>query len=441
MEKILIIEDDKWIAKMLIDKLSEKEYLVKHSLNGKEALAQLKTFIPDLVILDIMMPEMNGYEFLKIFKSTAAFVSIPVIIMSGKGKEQDIIKGFEYGADNYIIKPCSPTVMLTHIRHTLSLRKKLSGLNPLTGLPGNNAISDFTNDLLSKNKTFYFCYIDLDNFKVYNDYYGFDKGDKVLLFTAECIKKIFALDTDNFIGHIGGDDFVVIIQSEKYAEYLKTLIKEYDDNIKQFYNPNDVRNKGIVAIGRDGVKSKFGFVSLSIGVVPASGEHYHSIFEISDTAVLVKKKAKSIPGSNFYVDKRLNYRSYDDNEYELTILFTEKSSYNFRTIKHFLDPFNFNIIDISSNDDILTEYKKNEPDAIIIDREVNYLIKVVSEIRSYEKEYKLPKSYILAISEQLVQKDVIQIIKAGVDNIVIKPIDNVVILNKIKGIIKEKKEV
>ncbi|HOK41515.1 MAG TPA: response regulator, partial [bacterium] len=115
MEKILIVDDDKWIAQMLIAKLNPEEYIVKHSLNGKEAIKELETFIPDLVILDIMMPEMNGYEFLEKFRATAAFILTPVIILSAKGKESDIIKGFEFGADNYIIKPCPPSIMIAHI--------------------------------------------------------------------------------------------------------------------------------------------------------------------------------------------------------------------------------------------------------------------------------------------------------------------------------------
>lgn len=123
MEKILIVEDEKWIAKMLIDNLDNNEYDIRYAENGKEAFIELKTFIPDIVVLDIMMPVMNGYEFLEKFKSTAAFTTIPVIILSAKGKEQDIIKGFEYGADNYILKPCPPSVMISHIKHTLSLKK------------------------------------------------------------------------------------------------------------------------------------------------------------------------------------------------------------------------------------------------------------------------------------------------------------------------------
>ena len=440
MEKILIIDDDKWIAQMLIDKIGAKEYIVKHSLNGKEAFTHLETFIPDIVILDIMMPEMNGYEFLEKFRATAAFTSIPVIILSGKGKEQDIIKGFEYGADNYITKPCPPSVMQSHIKHTLSLRQKLSGLNPLSGLPGNNVISKFTNELLAKQKQFYFCYIDLDNFKVYNDYYGFDKGDKVLLYTADCLKKLFGSDKNNFIGHIGGDDFILILQAENFETQLKNFINEFDEGIKQFYKPNDIRSGGIIAPGRDGVKNKFGFVSLSIGVVPSVNHKFHSIFEISDTAVLVKRKAKSMKGSNYYIDKRKDKDS-DDLKIKLNdikILLNEQP-YSIRMIKHLLAPFNFNIIDANSKEDLIINYIKTEPDAVIIDIEINSLSGIVKEIRAHEQKCSLKKSYILAVCEQLTQNDVITIIKAGVDNIITKPINNESVVSKIKEIIKYKK--
>ncbi|HPG30211.1 MAG TPA: response regulator [bacterium] len=439
MEKILIIDDDKWIAQMLIDRLDVKEYSVKHSTNGKEAFSQLETFIPDIVILDIMMPEMNGYEFLEIFRATAAFTSIPVIILSAKGKEQDIIKGFEYGADNYITKPCSPSIMLSHIKHTLSLRKKLSGLNPLSGLPGNNVISKFTNDLLAKKKQFYFCYIDLDNFKVFNDYYGFDKGDKVLLYTTDSLRKLFGADKNNFIGHIGGDDFILILQSESFETQIQCFIKEFDEGIKQFYKPNDIRSGGIIAPGRDGVKNKFEFVSLSIGIVPSINHSFHSIFQISDTAVMVKKKAKSMPGSNYYIDKRSDF---DKSDFKIKLsdikILLNEQPYSVRMIKHFLAPFNFNTIEAGGKEEILINYIKNEPDAVIVDIEIASLIDTVKKIRTHELKCSMKKSYILAVCEQLTQNDVISIIKAGVDNIITKPISNESVVNKIKEIIKLK---
>ncbi|HON55896.1 MAG TPA: response regulator [bacterium] len=437
MEKILIVDDDKWIAKMLIDKLDSNQYIVRHSENGQLAFKELETFIPDIVILDIMMPVMNGYEFLEKFRNTAAFTTIPVLILSSKGKEQDIIKGFEYGADNYIIKPCSPSIMITHIKHTLELRQKLTGLNPLSGLPGNNIISKYTNDLLTKNKNFYFCYIDLDNFKVYNDYYGFDKGDKVILFTADCLKKIFGANKNNFIGHIGGDDFVLILQAENFEKQLQTFIKEFDDGIKQFYNPIDIRNCGITAVGRDGIKRKYDLVSLSIGVVPSINYKFHSLFEISDVAVMVKKKAKSIKGSNYYIDQRKN-NEYENIKTKLTdikILLNEQQ-YSIRIIKHLLTPFNFNIIDIPNQTEFLNTYIKSEPDAVIIDLPTTELIDNIKKIRDYEQKVVLPKSYILAVCEQITQTDVIEIIKAGADNIIAKPIRAEAVVNKIKEIIK-----
>jgi len=316
------------------------------------------------------------------------------------------------------------------------LRQKLIGLNPLTGLPGNVLISKFTNELLAQQKQFYFCYIDLDNFKVYNDYYGFDKGDKVILYTADCLKKIFGTDKNNFIGHIGGDDFVLILQSEDFEIHLKNFIKEFDEGIKQFYKPNDIRIGGIIAEGRDGVKKKYGFVSLSIGVVPTANHKFHSIFQISDTAVMVKKKAKSIPGSNYYIDKRKD-NMYDDKFNDIKILLNEEP-YSIRIIKHLLTPFNFNIIEANGKEEMLVNYIKYEPDAVIIDMEINSIIDVIKEIRAHEQKYRLKRSYTLAVSEPLNQNDVISIIKAGIDNIITKPISNEVVINKIKEIIKIK---
>jgi len=280
----------------------------------------------------------------------------------------------------------------------------------------------------------------LDNFKVYNDSYGFDKGDKVLLYTADCLKKLFGADKNNFIGHIGGDDFVVILQNEDFEAQLKNFITQFDSGIKQFYSPNDIRAGGITGKGRDEISRKYGFVSLSIGVVPSANQPFHSIFEISDVAVMVKKKAKAMAGSNYYVDKRSSDKN-KDNKIKLSdikILINEQQSYSLRIIKHLLEPFSFTLIDAGSKEEILNKFIKEEPTAVIIDIDTRQLIEIALNIRKHENNCGMKKSYILALCEQLSQEQVIELIKAGVDGILTIPVSKEALFSKIKDIIKIK---
>ncbi len=147
--KILIIDDEKWIRKALIDILSKHGYETEYSENGKDALEKLNDYRPDLVISDINMPLMNGYEFLKKFRAIPENKEIPVIILSVKGKPEDVIKGFKFGADQYIAKPCPPSTILSHVETTLRMAPKHPSIYQTAGLPGDKKISGHVNNRLT----------------------------------------------------------------------------------------------------------------------------------------------------------------------------------------------------------------------------------------------------------------------------------------------------
>jgi len=303
-KKILCIDDEEWIRKLLMDSLAKAGYDPLYCEHGQKAFDILETFAADLIITDINMPIMDGFKFLQKFRTIPKYKIIPVLILSTQGRNEDIIKGLKLGADNYVMKPFSPSVLIEHIQNTFNIATKYSLSNPLTGLPGNHMISDYINDRLAQKQVFAFCYLDLDNFKAYNDYYGFDRGDKVLLYTSSLMRTIFSNDTKNFIGNIGGDDFVVVTPINKFKVLLDGMIKEFDKRIKEFYSSKDALKGYIAGTDREGYIKKFSLISLSIGVVKTDSKKYNSILDLSDAAVEVKKKAKAILGSNYFVNRR-----------------------------------------------------------------------------------------------------------------------------------------
>ena len=179
-------------------------------------------------------------------------------------------------------------------------------VSPLTGLPGNVQIQAEMKKRLLNEEEFAVIYLDLDNFKAYNDVYGFSNGDEVIKFTAKTIvKNIHDIPTgDNFVGHIGGDDFVAITEKCDYDKLCKSIIDEFDTNIQNFYTEDDVERGYVEVANRRGIIEQFPIVSISIGIVEIEKGIYKSPLEIGEISAQVKHRAKEILGSTYVINRR-----------------------------------------------------------------------------------------------------------------------------------------
>lgn len=179
--------------------------------------------------------------------------------------------------------------------------------NPMTGLPGNNSISAAISKAIGNKVDFCVIYTDLDNFKAFNDKYGFAVGDEVIKFTADVLNRsLAAVDCEeSFLGHIGGDDFVLIVPMEKTKAVVEFIIRKFDADVVKFYNDNDLAQGFISSTNRRGIKEDFPIMTISMAGVDLSLNRYHEYIEVNDACAELKKKAKSIPGSNFYLDHRM----------------------------------------------------------------------------------------------------------------------------------------
>lgn len=178
--------------------------------------------------------------------------------------------------------------------------------NPMTGLPGNNSVSAAITQAMRDGLPVCVIYCDLDNFKAYNDKYGFARGDDVIQFTADLLKKSVeeAECTEAFVGHIGGDDFMVLTPSTRTEVVVDFIIREFDSKIVDFYSDEDIAQGFIASINRQGVKANFPIMSISMAGVDLSQNQYREYIEVNDACVALKKKAKSITGSSFCLDMR-----------------------------------------------------------------------------------------------------------------------------------------
>ena len=186
------------------------------------------------------------------------------------------------------------------------MRDEAKGANPLTGLPGNVTIAKYIDNCLAANQLISVLYCDLDNFKAYNDKYGFTRGDDAILYTRDCLNATAKRkDVKNvFIGHEGGDDFVVVIDFECWEVFAKSFVSTFDRGIYQFYTSVDSRNGFIESINRKGERQRFPLMSVSVAVVSNKTRPFRRHAEIIAVATEVKKYVKSLDGSCYAIDRR-----------------------------------------------------------------------------------------------------------------------------------------
>jgi len=305
-KKILVIEDEFGIQEMLKDFLTDAGFEVIVANNGEEGIEKVYKEYPDIVLLDCQMPKMDGYEVLQRIRRSPMLINLPVVMLTVRSTESDQIKGIKLGVDDYIIKPFNKQVLIAKIKIILE-RKELSiSTNPLTYLPGNVVIYREIQERILKDIPFVLLYIDLSNFKSYNDYYGFNKGDEVIKHTANILLKAVedCGNKDDFVGHIGGDDFVVITTPENYKKISDKIIEVFDSSIGDFYNLEDRKRGYIVVENRQGNLQKFPIMTISIVGISSLTTRITHYGQIGRIAAELKKFAKKFDKSILVEEKR-----------------------------------------------------------------------------------------------------------------------------------------
>jgi len=305
-KKILVIDDTEFMTKLITDILEAADYEVVSASDGVQGVQKVREEKPDLVILDVVMPGMDGFEVCKILRADEGNNLMPIIMLTAHENEDDKLIGLELGADDYIIKPFNGRELVSRVRNTLKRIDRNRWANPLTGLRGNIEIQNEINQRIAKRMLFAVIYCDLDNFKAYNDVYGFASGDRAIKLTADIIVDNVhtAGNKDDFIGHIGGDDFVIITTPDKVESVCKGVISDFDEKIKTLYLNEDIQRGYIVTSNRQGQIMKFPIVSISLAVVTNESRELISHVQIAEIAAEIKKKAKSLPGSIYVKDRR-----------------------------------------------------------------------------------------------------------------------------------------
>jgi len=303
--KLLIVDDDPDILDVLEVTLQE-EFEVTTASTGSEALEKLKEQPPNLLVLDYVLPDLEGPQICKMIRKDPLLLNLPVLMLTGKGEIEDKVGGLEAGADDYMIKPFSPQELIARIKMLIRRSRASLDANPLTRLPGNVSINKELKEKINSKEPFAVLYVDIDNFKALNDFYGFEKGDTVIKETARILLDAIQRkgSINDFIGHIGGDDFVIVSSPQSAGAIAKKIVDDFDGISSEFFEEKD-RAKGYIETkGRDSQIHKTSFPTISIGIITNLEREFTHTAQISSLGAEMKSLAKKFPQSKFIFDKR-----------------------------------------------------------------------------------------------------------------------------------------
>ena len=260
--------------------------------------------IPSLIVINEDAIDRDVLEVCRKIRKYEDNKITPVIVVSSNGAREHRMKILNESIEYFIKKPVDEGYLYYTVKNLTRLLTINRRMSPLTGLPGNVQINSELKKHLMKNEEFSVLYLDLDNFKAYNDVYGFIKGDEIIQYTAKIIVDSVHESGGGFVGHIGGDDFIAIVPYKEVEKLCQEIIALFDRGVKQFYNEKD-RIEGYIEVkNRKGVVEKFPLTSISIAVVVADSGRFANILEIGDVAAQVKHAVKNVMGSSYAIDRR-----------------------------------------------------------------------------------------------------------------------------------------
>ncbi len=311
---VIIIDDEGSVLKMA-NKLFEKEHeyqIIKVDSTKDEVKKAIIATVPDLVIInEDDLNELDSVAIVNTINKANELGGAPIVIVSSIEGKAHRIELLKRGVENFIKKPLDEEYFYYTIKSLVKLISNNRCISALTCLPGNIQIgNELKRRMAMRTGEYAVLYTDLDNFKSYNDKYGFMNGDEVIKFTSDVIQRAiqkYGVRGD-FLGHIGGDDFVAIVDYANARKIGKNIVKLFDEEIIKFYTKEDAEKGWIRVPNRKGKLEKYPIMTITVAMISNKYKKYKSELEIGEDGASIKKKAKTLPGSNFMEDRRKKQR-------------------------------------------------------------------------------------------------------------------------------------
>jgi diguanylate cyclase (GGDEF)-like protein len=291
--RLLIVEDDFDISNMLRIYFDSQGYETMVAPRGEEALEICRRKLPNLVILDIMLPDINGYEVCRRLRANLRTSHVPIIFLTQKDERSDQIAGLELGADDYITKPFDLQLLLLRVQASLQRAGWLSLTSPVTGLPSSKLIEDQLRQIIRR-QDWAVLYIGINHINDFNDVYGFVAGDDVLRFSAMLLTEVIdeVGSGSDFVGHIGGDDFLIITTPEVSVKMKARLEERFEAEVVTFYNFRDRERGHVEIVDSRGNTQTAPLMTLAVGRIQHDTVPFSDIREITEIAAEARRSAQ-----------------------------------------------------------------------------------------------------------------------------------------------------
>jgi PleD family two-component response regulator len=295
--RLLVVEDDVDIGNMLKIYFSGMDFDVDVAVRGSDALEKTKQSLPHLIVLDIMLPDIDGYEVCRNLRTNMRTSHIPVIFLTQKDERSDKLQGLELGADDYITKPFDIEELKLRVQGAIRRSERESLTDPRSGLPAGRLIEEQLRRII-REKGWALLDAGISHFEPFKDVYGFVTADDVLRFTAMLIGEVVDEigNPSDFIGHAGGDNYIIITTEEK-AEGIKSRLKErFGQEVQTHYNFIDRQQGFFQSPAPDGTAEKVPFMTMVIGVVSPSQHSFADIREITELSAEARRQDAAAGG-------------------------------------------------------------------------------------------------------------------------------------------------
>ncbi len=301
--RILVVDDDESVRAICCEILQQAGYNVRDLGGPETALAEARRFRPDLILLDVMMPVVDGFRTAERLRADSATGLTPIIFLSARGETADKVRAFRSGAEDYVVKPFDAVELVARVGKALARSTRELGASPTTQLPGADAVAQEVERRIAAGDDRAVCaYVDLDNFKAFNDYFGLARADAVIRQTGDLMREVVQRTggPGDFIGHIAGDDFVMVVDGHRVDAVCAELIARFDRLIPLYYDRDDRRRGYIEGKDRWGVLRRFPLMTVSIAAMGLSG--MTSFGDVATATASGKAVAKAVPASAYVRD-------------------------------------------------------------------------------------------------------------------------------------------
>jgi diguanylate cyclase (GGDEF)-like protein len=289
--RLLVVEDDFDISNMLQIYFTGQNFDVDVAPRGSVALEKTRHNLPHLIVLDIMLPDIDGFEVCRVLRTNIRTSHVPIIFLTQKDERSDKLAGLELGADDYITKPFDIEELKLRVQRAITRSEQQSLTDPRSGLPSGRLIEEQLRRII-RQQNWALMDVRINHFEPFNEVYGFVAGDDVLRFTGMLINEVLdELGTPNdFIGHAGGDNFIIITAEESAAEIRERMKGRFAEEVLSHYNFMDRDQGFILAAGSGGQSTKVPLMNLSIGLISPKEYQFADIREITEMAAEARRR-------------------------------------------------------------------------------------------------------------------------------------------------------